>query len=181
MCSNDLPRRRRPRTSPVWKPSLPEFSKLVRRSRSIGEILERLNLQNIGNNPVTLKRRLIEDGLESEIARLVEGGRARAADALRRCQKKIPIKKILVRGSSYSRFHLKHRLIAEGLLRTQCAVCGQGPTWNDKPLTLILDHRNGVNNDNRRRNLRLLCPNCNSQTLTFAGRNGRYTPPSASG
>ena len=35
---------------------------------------------------------------------------------------------------------------------------------------MVLDHENGVNNDHRKENLRLLCPNCNSQTKTFAGR-----------
>jgi 5-methylcytosine-specific restriction endonuclease McrA len=40
---------------------------------------------------------------------------------------------------------------------------------------MVLDHRNGDNTDNRLDNLRLLCPNCNSQQATFAGRNrGRY-------
>ena len=38
-------------------------------------------------------------------------------------------------------------------------------------LTLQLDHINGINNDNRKENLRFLCPNCHSQTDTFAGRN----------
>ena len=45
------------------------------------------------------------------------------------------------------------------------------PEWNNKELILILDHINGINNDHRKENLRLLCPNCNSQTKTFAGRN----------
>lgn len=50
-------------------------------------------------------------------------------------------------------------------------MCGLGNNWNGKPLVLILDHINGIYNDNRIENLRLLCPNCNSQTDTFAGRN----------
>jgi hypothetical protein len=43
--------------------------------------------------------------------------------------------------------------------------------WNDKPLALILDHANGNNSDNRPKNLRFLCPNCDSQLETRGGRN----------
>jgi 5-methylcytosine-specific restriction endonuclease McrA len=45
------------------------------------------------------------------------------------------------------------------------------PEWHGRPLTLVLDHINGVNDDYRPDNLRLLCPNCHSQTPTFSGRN----------
>jgi len=45
-----------------------------------------------------------------------------------------------------------------------------GPMWNDKPLVLQIDHINGVSNDNRIENLQILCPNCHTQTVTFAGR-----------
>lgn len=55
-------------------------------------------------------------------------------------------------------------------------VCGLGPTWNDRPLALQLDHIDGDATHNGLENLRILCPNCHSQTRTFAGRNmGRGT------
>ena len=162
------------RTSPIWHLSRQEFLQLITTSGCIGEALRKLGLRNIGQNPSTLKKRLIEENMASEIDRLVSGGRQRVLEMLREYHKRIPLEEILVENSTYSRYHLKRRLIAEGILVEQCAVCGLVPYWNDKPLTLVLDHYNGINNDNRLDNLRLLCPNCNSQTATFTGRNARY-------
>lgn len=83
----------------------------------------------------------------------------------------IPLENILVVGSNYNRGQLKKRLIEAGLLDNKCSECGSLPEWNGKFLSLQLDHINGVFNDNRFENLRLLCPNCHSQTPTFAGKN----------
>jgi hypothetical protein len=84
---------------------------------------------------------------------------------------KIPLDEIL-QGlhPTYNTGHLKRRLLKEGILEERC-VCGQGPTWNGKPLVLQLEHKNGKNNDHRLANLEILCPNCHTQTETFAGRN----------
>src|SRR5262249_40269480 len=60
---------------------------------------------------------------------------------------------------------LVRRLLARGW-RYQCGVCGISQ-WRGQPLRLHLDHLNGVHNDNRVDNLRLLCPNCHSQTSTY--------------
>jgi 5-methylcytosine-specific restriction endonuclease McrA len=53
-------------------------------------------------------------------------------------------------------------------------LCGQPNVWNGKPLTLQIDHNNGLRNDNTRENLRALCPNCHSQTPTFCGKNTQH-------
>ena len=41
-------------------------------------------------------------------------------------------------------------------------MCGNDGNWNGSKISLILDHINGVNNDNRLDNLRFVCPNCNA-------------------
>lgn len=52
----------------------------------------------------------------------------------------------------------------------KCTMCGISE-WNNNSITLIVDHINGDASNNLPSNLRLLCPNCNSQTPTFGGRN----------
>lgn len=75
---------------------------------------------------------------------------------------KRPLSEILVENSSFSRQHLKERLFEEKLKVNVCELCGQDDDWNGRKMSMILDHINGVNNDNRIENLRILCPNCNS-------------------
>ena len=62
---------------------------------------------------------------------------------------------------------LKNRIINERLLEYKCQKCDLVDKWNGIELKLQLDHRNGINDDNRLINLRFLCPNCHSQTETF--------------
>jgi 5-methylcytosine-specific restriction endonuclease McrA len=71
-----------------------------------------------------------------------------------------------------NRKHVKMRLIKAGLLANSCRLCGLSD-WQGQPLNMHLDHVNGIRNDNRLENLRMLCPNCHSQTATYGGRNVR--------
>lgn len=70
------------------------------------------------------------------------------------------------------RHHVRRRLMDEGVLRDECYECGV-THWCGQKLTLHLDHINGRRYDNRLENLRMLCPNCHSQTDTFGWRNAR--------
>lgn len=53
----------------------------------------------------------------------------------------------------------------------QCAICGLNNVWNSKELVFILDHIDGDASNNKRENLRLICPNCDSQLPTYKSKN----------
>lgn len=52
----------------------------------------------------------------------------------------------------------------------KCEICKHPPIWNGKPLVLQLDHINGDSANNHPNNLRLVCPNCHTQTDTFTSK-----------
>jgi 5-methylcytosine-specific restriction endonuclease McrA len=80
-----------------------------------------------------------------------------------------PIADLLVAGRRRNRSHLKARLLRSGIKAARCDECGIDQ-WRDLPLSLELHHVNGDGDDNRLQNLRLLCPNCHSQTDNWGGR-----------
>lgn len=162
-----MPKPRKKR-SEVWKPTSEEFLHIFNECSSIGEMLARFNLRNVGSNYRTLTTRLKAENITWEKFRQNIG---------KGLEKRIkyPLEVILVENSSYNNTSsLKKRLIKERIFTNECSICKQQPIWNSQKLTMVLDHINGVRNDNRIENLRLLCPNCNSQTDTFAGKNKKY-------
>lgn len=72
--------------------------------------------------------------------------------------------------TSNDRSHIKRRLLDAGILKNECSLCGLSE-WRGMRLSIQIDHINGVKDDFRIENLRMLCPNCHSQTATFGGRN----------
>jgi hypothetical protein len=93
-------------------------------------------------------------------------GRRRASQA-----RQIPLDQVLVEASTYPRGKLKRRLLACGLVEPECELCGQNEYWHGRRMSLILDHINGISNDNRIENLRMVCGNCAATLDTHCGRN----------
>ena len=145
-----------------------EFRMLVKQSVTYSDILRSYGFTNKGGNSITLKKRIKQLGIDTshfkqswELGYLIKHTTQ-------------PLEEILVEGSTYNRSHLKRRLIEEFILdETKCSICNCENVWNDSELKFILDHKNGVSDDNRIENLRLVCPNCNSQLPTHAGRNNK--------
>ena len=70
----------------------------------------------------------------------------------------------------FQTYKLKNRLLKEGLIKNICAICDLS-TWNNKQINLELDHIDGNRVNHEFNNLRLLCPNCHSQTDTYRSKN----------
>jgi len=88
---------------------------------------------------------------------------------LRARGQELPLAILLVRSD---RSTIKKRLLDAGILKNVCGECGISE-WRGRPLSVQIDHINGNGNDHRIENLRMLCPNCHSQTETFGGRNSK--------
>lgn len=92
-------------------------------------------------------------------------------------KKKLQESDVFVVNSIHS-IHTVKRWAKKIIPPTQCSICEMEPSWNNKPLTLQLDHINGNNKDNRKENLRWICPNCHSQTDTYCGKKSWKKTPS---
>lgn len=86
-------------------------------------------------------------------------------------ERKIPLNEILEgRHPQYQTFKLKKRLYESGLKKNKCEKCGLNQ-WNNKAIECELDHIDGNSKNHSIENLRILCPNCHSQTDTFRAKN----------
>lgn len=138
-----------------------ELKKLVLESNSLSDILRKQGKSISGSSMNILKNSLKNYNIEYHF--LNKKGSNLPG-------KKKDLSEILIENSNYSSSYLKKRLIKDGIKKDVCEICGQNNFWNNNYLTLQLDHINGNHYDNRLNNLRIICPNCHTQTNTFSSR-----------
>ena len=152
------------RISKVYLVSDEEFIEIVENADSFSDCLRALGLTTSGGSSTDILKKRINE-LECDTSHF--GSNPKTGGS----RPKIPLDEVLVENSTYANIaSLKNRLVREGRLEYKCAKCGICE-WQGLPLSLHLDHSNGKNNDHRIENLRFLCPNCHSQTDTYAGKN----------
>jgi hypothetical protein len=138
----------------------------VANSTSIAGVLTRLRRATTGSNYTFVHRKVKELGLETAHWK----GQSHGTSAAKRSPH--PHTVLVERGTA-GRGVVRYALSRIGVFPNACAICNMPSSWNGKPLVLRLDHINGVRDDHRPSNLRFLCPNCDSQTDTYCGRNKR--------
>lgn len=148
-----------------------ELQKLLDTSDSYSDLLRKIGLNPKGSNPKTLHKIIEEYKLdETQLNINRKSLFSKCAEFAKRTNK-IPIEHILSNECPYySSYNLLRRLVAEGYKEYCCEICGI-TDWMGKPISLQLDHLDGNHNNNALENLRVVCPNCHSQTETYAGKN----------
>ena len=140
----------------IYKLTDREFIDLVKSSLNISEVLFKLGYTTVGNSwgYGQVKKRMQDLNLT--------GADFRGKSSLVNKSKSEELKPedLFVENCKHQRHNLRGYIIRHNILPYKCAICGQEPFWNGKPLTLTLDHINGKNHDDRLENLRWVCPNC---------------------
>jgi hypothetical protein len=132
-------------------------------SWSFRQVLLKLRVAPLGGNYAVLRNAISHFQLDTSHFR----GRGWSKGLRLPARKSLDV--YLSNTSPVQSFKLRNRLLREGILKYECASCGN-KQWLGRPIPLELDHIDGDPRDNRLHNLRLLCPNCHAFTPTYRNK-----------
>lgn len=150
--------------------STEELREVITSSNTQTEVLKKLGYANLKSS-YYLEEAIYNKGLKAEFDALKERSALLSKNNAKQINsQQVSNEEIFKENSPCERIVVRRRVLRDNLIEYKCAECGI-TEYNGKPISLQLDHINGVSNDHRLENLRWLCPNCHSQTETYAGKN----------
>lgn len=131
-----------------------ELEQIIQQSSSLKEVVFKLGYSTTSGNCNTVKNRIENYNIDcSHFTTSISPTKRNEEN-------------VFIEGSTASQNTLRRWYVKGNYTPYVCSICGQEPIWQGRELTLILDHINGFNHDNRLENLRWVCPNCNQQLDT---------------
>ena len=146
-----------------------EIRLIAANSRSKTEVMRKMNLEPYSGNYSRIKKIFEINNIQLSI-NIIEKHNKNSY------QRFYSNEEVYCINSEYSKHALVKRVFNEHWMPYACTECANIGLWNNKQLKLQLDHINGISSDNRKENLRWLCPNCHSQTPTFSGKKLKLAP-----
>ncbi|MER5468864.1 HNH endonuclease signature motif containing protein [Streptomyces sp. NPDC002935] len=143
---------------------------LVRSSSSYADVMRGLGMDVNDTNHRRVRRAASRLGLDTSHFKRRSWGRSEPPKASSTAHRVLVVLPDQAGRTNRARLH---RAMTEIGVPYACGRCGNTGEWLGHSITLQIDHVNGDWRDNRRENLRYLCPNCHALTETWCGRKGR--------
>lgn len=137
----------------------------VKNNFTLSDVMRSLNLKPRGSNFSRFKKMIVH--FQIDTTHFKQPGSPGSVHTIKTFTEEI----LILNGKGWNSNSIKKKLFEFNLMKNECSLCGSLPVWNGQPLTLQLDHIDGNHRNNELNNLRILCPNCHSQTDNYSAKN----------